>query len=162
QGTVNYTRIISPHLVNEFMIGIFYSTEVGPPVDDDALHSMQRQYRGLSGLGQFAPRNNPLNIIPKATFGGVPTSYVAASIYYDNRWPLTGADTALTSSNNLTYTRGPHTFKAGVWWELARFGQARASLFGGTFDFANDPNDPLNLGYAFANAYTGHFRQYTE
>ena len=34
QGTLNYTRVFSPNMVNEFMIGVFYSTENGPPVDD--------------------------------------------------------------------------------------------------------------------------------
>jgi hypothetical protein len=35
-------------------------------------------------------------------------------IAYDNRWPITGADSALPISDNVTYTRGAHIFKAGI------------------------------------------------
>jgi hypothetical protein len=162
QLTLNYTRIITPRLVNEAFAGFFIDTEDGRTPDDTELQKLQRQYRGLSGLGQFAALHNPLNIIPKATFGGIPTSFSAASIAYDNRLPLWGADSNLTITNNLTYSAGSHTFKAGGYRESSRFGQARSSIFAGQFDFGQDVNDPLTTGYAFANAYIGHFRQYTE
>ena len=125
-----------------------------------------REYRDriaeLAGLGQFAAQHNPLNVIPKAIFGGIPNSFNAASIAYDNRLPLWGADLDLTITDNLSYSRGSHAFKVGGYRESSRFGQARSSTFAGQFDFGQDVNDPLNTGYAFANAYIGHFRQYTE
>jgi hypothetical protein len=84
------------------------------------------------------------------------------NITYDGRWPITGADTAFPISNNLTYTRGAHTFKMGIMREHERFGQARSGMFGGEFSFANDGNDPTNTGFAYANAYIGHVTSYTE
>src|SRR6185503_9850287 len=36
QGKIDYTRIISPRMVNEFGIGVFHSTEAGPPESDEA------------------------------------------------------------------------------------------------------------------------------
>src|SRR4051794_6110657 len=36
-GKVDYTRILSSRMVNEFAIGIHYTTENGPPADDTAL-----------------------------------------------------------------------------------------------------------------------------
>jgi hypothetical protein len=168
-GKIDYTKIISPRMVNEFAIGIHYTTEGGPPEDQKALQGMQRQFRGLSGLPQIAPQNNPLNIIPKATFGTLqnnsPTGLGQSdtpNIAYDNRWPITGADTAFPISDTLTYTRGSHTFKAGVLREHERFGQARSSTFAGEFNFSNDGNDPTNAGFAYANAYLGHITTYTE
>jgi len=169
QGTINYTRIISPNIINEFLVGVFYSTENGPPVDDAALAGLQRQNRGLGDLRQFAPRNNPFNLIPRATFGTLPNHSFAETsaanrdhILYDGRWPITGADTAFPISNNLTYTRGAHTFKMGIMREHERFGQARSGIFGGEFRFQHDANDPGTTGYAFANAYVGHVREYVE
>ena len=150
-------------MVNVFSIGIHYTTENGPPADETALAGMQRQNRGLGSLKQIAPMNNPLNIIPKASFGTLQNnSNQAADITYDGRWPITGADTSFPIRNDLTYTRGAHTFKGGAMREHERFGQARSSNFGGTFDFSNDGNDPLNTGFAFANAYIGHIASYTE
>lgn len=169
-GKVDYTRIISPQIVNELAIGIHYTTEKGPPEDDKALAGIQRtSYPALANLPQFAARNNPLNLIPKVQFGTLQNSRNSGlgqsdvpNITYDNRWPITGADTAFPISDNLTYTHGVHTFKFGVLRENERFGQARASTFAGEFSFANDGNDPSNTGFAYANAYIGHVTSYTE
>ena len=195
QGKVEYTRVITPHLVNELSAGIFYSTEIGPPEDALALASIQKAYDRatvlgrcapgplaapscpangslkpgpLAGLQQIAPRNNPLGLIPKASFGTLQNNSVTVSgsgvpdIAYDNRWPIDGADTAMPIGDNVTYTRGPHIFKAGILREYERFGQARASTFAGSFNFQNDANDPLNTGFAYANAFIGHVNQYDE
>ncbi len=162
QLTLNYTKIVSPRLVNEAFIGFFIDTEDGRTPNDQETQRLQRQNRGLGGLGQFVPQFNPLNVIPKATFGGIPASFSAASIAYDNRLPLFGADSNLTITDTVTYSRGSHSFKFGGYRESSRFGQARSSIFGGQFDFGHDVNDPLTTGYAFSNAYTGHFQRYTE
>ena len=106
QGKVDWTHIITPHLVNEASIGIFYSTEGGPPEDDLALASIQRDKDRFAALGecfpgpfdtrscpatgtiktggplaslrQIAPGNNPLNLIPKAVFGTLQNNSQAA------------------------------------------------------------------------------------
>ena len=162
-GKVDYTRIITPHMVNEFAIGVHYTTENGPPADATALAGMQRQNRGLGSLKQIAPGNNPLNIIPKVAFGTLQNnSNQAADVTYDGRWPITGADTAFPISDNLTWTRNAHTLKMGILREHERFGQARSGNFGGQFDFSTDGNDPLNTNFAFANALIGHVTNYTE
>ena len=162
QMTLNYTKILSPRLVNESFVGFFIDTEDGRTPSDQETQRLQRQNRGLAGLGQFVKEYNPINVIPKATFGGIPTSFSAASIAYDNRLPLFGADSNLTTTNTTTYTTGAHSFKFGGYRESSRFGQARSSIFAGQFDFGQDINDPLTTGYAFSNAYIGHFQRYTE
>ncbi len=186
QGKLEYTRIITPRLVNELSIGVFYSTETGPPEDDLALASIQKAYDRaaalgdcgppkackangtlkpgpLAGLRQINPAINPFGIIPKAFFGTLQNnSQSVPEISYDNRYPLTGEDTAMPISNNTIYTRGNHIFKAGVLREFEAARQARASIFGGQFNFQNDSNDPLTTGFAYANAYIGHVQNYTE
>ncbi len=167
QGKLEYTRIINPSTVLEFSSGIFYSTENGPPESDEALRGIQRStYPALATLPQFAPIHNPHNLIPRAVFGNNLQSsghqdYVP-NVTYGDRWPLVGADTALNFALNLTHTRGAHTFKAGLMTEHERLGQARSGTFAGEFSFANDGADPLNTGFAFANAYIGHVTSYTE
>ena len=173
-GKFDYTRIINPTTILEFSSGLFHSTENGPPEDDIALAGIQRKtYPALANLPQFAPLHNPLGLIPKARFGtlqsasgssdcGGPVVNPCSDIFYDNRWPITGADDASSFSLNLTHTRGQHTFKAGVMREREVFGQARAGIFGGEFNFRQDSADPMNTGYAWANAFIGHVTEYTE
>jgi len=163
-GKFDYTRILNTSTILEFSAGIFHSTEDGPPEDDKALAGIQRAtYPALAGLQQFAALHNPLGLIPKARFGSLQNnSEEVPDLFYDNRWPITGADDASAISLNLTHSRGAHTYKMGVMREREVFGQARAGIFGGEFNFRNDGADPMNTGFAFANAFIGHVTEYQE
>jgi hypothetical protein len=67
----------------------------------------------------------PVSRIPRFTAGSLQnSSFSAAAASYDNRWPITGIDSAAPISDNLTYTYGPHTLKAGSLWEYERNTQA--------------------------------------
>ncbi len=155
---MTYTRIISPRFINEFMAGVRHGVEKGPPENDAELARVQRGPRGLT-LSQFYGANNPLNIIPQASFGGVPNS---PSISYDGRYPLRGADTVFNFSDNITWNRGNHTVKGGFSIERVRNYEGEQGNYGGNFDFARDTNNPFDANYAFANALLGNFRQYSE
>jgi hypothetical protein len=174
-GKMDYTRILNTSTVLEFTAGLFHSTEAGPPEDDRALAGIQRRsYPALANLPQFAALHNPLGLIPKVRWGtnlqsssgsgdcGGAAVNQCSDIFYDNRWPIYGADDASAISINLTHTRGTHTYKMGVMREREVFGQARAGIFGGEYNFRQDATDPNNAGYAFANAYLGHVTEYVE
>ncbi len=169
-GKVDYTRILNASTVLEFSTGFYDGVEDGPPENDAALRGIQRAtYPALATLGQFASIHNPLGIIPQAQFGNVPSADRNSSndggtgqITYDGRWPITGDDIAFNAGINLTHTRGSHTYKAGLMREDELFGQARSGTFGGQFNFADDSADPLSTKYAYANAFIGHVRSYTE
>jgi hypothetical protein len=186
-GKVEYTRILTPHLINEVSVGIFYDEELGPAEGPLAYAAIQKQYDRfaalgtcappkacpangtlvspgpLAGLKQIAPANNPLGLIPRVTFGSLQNnSQSVPNISFDTRLPLTGEDSAMPITDNLTYTRGAHVFKFGALREAERTQQARASNFSGMFDFSNDANDPLNTGFSYANAFIGHVTAYTE
>jgi hypothetical protein len=156
---VNYAKILSPRLVNEFTGGARHGVEAGPPEGDEELAKMQRGPRGLSTLNQFFPSNNPLGIIPQASFGGVPG---AAAITYDGRFPLRGADTVFNFSDNLTYTWGSHTLKGGYFFERTRNYEGEQGNYGGNFNFGRDVNNPVDTNYAYSNALLGYFTNYTE
>ena len=166
QAKFDYTRILGPNTVFEANAGVFDSYENGPPENAEQLARIQRaSFPALAGLPQFAPGNNPLGLIPKATWGTFQSSGNAdwiPNVSYDNRWPITGHDSAIAISMNLTHTRGAHTFKAGLLRERENFGQARSGVFAGEFNFSNDTNNPNNAGFAYANAFLGQVTSYTE
>src|SRR5262245_13966562 len=157
--TGNWTHLFTSSLVNEASVGLRHSVENGPPVDESDLAKLQRSTYGFT-LGQFNPQLNPLGILPRVTFGAPIQN--AAEITYDGRTPLRGADTLISFTDTLSWIRGKHTFKTGVYVERARNYEGETSTFAGNFSFAADPNNPLNAGHPYANALLGNFTTYSE
>ncbi|HTM47434.1 MAG TPA: carboxypeptidase regulatory-like domain-containing protein [Bryobacteraceae bacterium] len=156
--SIHHRHIFSPTLVNELMVGYAYT--FGPPSWDDAgIKGLQRSTYGFNA-GALTPANNPLNLMPVMSFGGV---VGAASLGYDGRFPFNGARNVYNISDNVSKTLGAHTLKAGVFFERMRQRDGPwANNFTGNFDFGRNVNNPLDSGYAYANAILGVFNSYTE
>ena len=58
-----------------------------------------------------------------------------------------------------------HQFKAGILIQHIQYNQyhqAGSNNFPGNFAFATDTSNPLDSGYAYANAFLGNYDTYTE
>jgi hypothetical protein len=157
---VGYTRVFSPSLVNEFSIGIRGLGEFGHLKSASDYKPVQRSTLGYT-QGQLFPGANPLGLIPQTAFGGVPG---AASVGYDTRFPIDAGDHRVNLSNNISWVKGSHNPKFGIYaeWGWASEGPRANAAQSGRFDFSRDPNNPFDTGYAYANAALGTFRQYSE
>ncbi|MFB3828599.1 MAG: carboxypeptidase regulatory-like domain-containing protein [Bryobacteraceae bacterium] len=155
--TARYTRIISPAVINEFSFG-FLTQPAENSYEEEELRRNLRETVGYT-IGQFSPSANPLKVIPNATFGGVPN---AGQLTFEGRFPLYNRYRLFNWSDNLTITRGSHTFKAGLYIETFFRHQKKAVPFNGSFDFGRNVNNPLDTNYAYANAALGVFNSYTE
>ena len=156
-----HTRMIGSALTNEISAGVRTTGEVGPAID--TLDPVTRAHVGLGALGQLYPSANPADIIPAATFGGVPGT--APTIALDGRFPIDGGDKRWMLADRMTWSTGRHLVKAGIYYEYNLNSEGpgpNATCFSGCFNFAADPNNPLNTGYAFANALVGTFTSYQE
>src|SRR3989441_7105856 len=87
----------------------------------------------------------------------LPDAPIRIDCFKGTRLPLTGEDSAMPITDNVTYTRGAHIFKFGALREAERTQQARASNFSGQFDFSNDANDPLNTGFGYPDRVAAVF-----
>src|SRR5262249_46784730 len=151
-----YNRIISPAMVNEFNGGVRHSGEFTAAVNQPDLDRFVRSKIGMT-LAQFYPQINPLNLIPQASFGGVPN---AAAITYAARSFLHGADTVFDFTDTFSWIHGAHSAKFGIFVERARAAKGRGNNtafggFGGNFAFARDVNNPFDSNYAYSNAALG-------
>ncbi|MPZ20670.1 MAG: hypothetical protein GEV06_22580 [Luteitalea sp.] len=159
----SYNRIISPTIVNEFNVGYSEAKELGTLNDEFQLENVRRDRHGLDSLGQLFLNANPLNLIPRMFFGGLPN---AANVDFDPRTPIAAGDERVWITNNLTWVANNHTLKFGVYYELNNASEGpRASAVGrhmGTFDFGRDANNPFDSNHPFANALLGNFRSYAE
>jgi hypothetical protein len=154
----NLTYLISPTLVNEFSFGAHHNTENGPPRSQADMDKLDRTKLGMT-LPQFYPQNNPYNMVPWASFGGVPN---AASLSTDNRFPVRGADTTFTITESLSKVWGGHTSKVGFFFERDRNYEGERGTFAGSLSFAKDVNNPNDSNYAYSNAILGNFASYAE
>jgi hypothetical protein len=152
-----YRKIFSPTLISETSMGYSWRPWNSAPNADD-IKANQKDTVGYK-LAQFTPANNPLNIVPQATFGGVPSP---ANLTSDGRFPLTTGHDIFTASSNLTKIAGPHSLKAGIYADRVGAYNQNGVAFNGLFDFARNVNNPLDSNYAYSNGVLGIFNSYTE
>jgi hypothetical protein len=155
-GTLIHT--FNTKTVNELTFGVNRGLQTVNPLNAAVLSTNQRSSLGVN-LPQFFPSANPFNLIPNATFGGVPD---APQLNVDQRYPYFGANNVWQYSDNLSFIQGAHNLKFGFLLDQSRKNFQLASSFNGTFAFDRDANNPLDTGYAFSNALVGSVDSYTE
>jgi hypothetical protein len=161
----NWVRLISPTIVNEVSLGIRHDSEGFIPSDGE-IERLSRSALNYTAP-QLFPGNNTLGTIPRATSWGGLSQTTVANINWLDRWGEVGDDYILPSiSDNFTLNRENHTYKAGVYVERIRNGEAPGGNWSGTFNFSgNDSNFTATQGnttHPYANALIGSFRSYSE
>ena len=148
----------SPTITNEFTFGINRALQTVNPLNQEGIDRNDRVKLGMT-LPQFYPAANPLNLVPNATFGGLPN---ATQLNIEQRFPFFGTNNIWNYSDNISWVRGNHNLKAGLYFEYTTRNAARAAAFNGTFNFDRNVNNPLDTNHPFANALIGAVNSYTE
>ena len=155
-----WNRIIGSDGVNEVFVGYRRATEGFGTKEDQDLTRILRNTVGYN-LPQFTTLNT-LGVIPTATFALNTTGVDSPDFTYDSRLGSTAFDTLLSVRDNLTLTRGHHTWKFGGHLEYMTNNEARGGTWMGQFQFNNNANNPLNTNFAYSNAVLGVYQQYSE
>jgi hypothetical protein len=150
----------SPTTVNEFTFGINRSDQATSPLTQAALDANIRTNVGLN-LPAFYPQSNPLNLIPNATFGGVPN---AGAFNLNQALPNSATETTWDWFDNFSKISGSHSIKAGFLMEIAARNNQNTTgvALNGSFAFGRDANNPLDSNYAYSNAILGIVDSYSE
>jgi hypothetical protein len=161
--SANYAKIISPTMVWESDFGTRQQTEQFYPLTDADWTRINRDTVGFN-VGQFHPELNPRNVIPKVQFGNnLPN---APNFTFDNRLVDQGEAWLTSIRSSLTWIRGSHSFKGGLYFEQSRNSEGNGGVgagpWAGQFNFQTDTSNPVDTNYAYANALLGTFRDYTE
>jgi carboxypeptidase family protein/TonB-dependent receptor-like protein len=156
-----WNRVFNASLVNEFQSGVRTQTEGFQTKDDSDWTRIRRSDVGWT-MSQFNPSLNTLDVIPRVTFGLNVTGTDPPDFTYDNRLGNTARDWIYSARDNVTWTRGAHTVKAGGYLEYMQNNEARGGNWMGEFQFNRNTNNPLDTGFAYSNALLGVFSQYTE
>jgi len=162
--TLGWVHIFTANVVNEINVGWRHDTEGFIP-SSGVPESLSRQKLGYNAP-QLFPDNNVLGTIPRATsWGGV--SGTPANINWLDRWGLAGQDFIRPSiAQNLSFNRGNHQYKVGMYYEDLFNGEAAGGSWSGTFNFSANTTGYTaalgNTGFSYANAAIGSFNSYTE
>ena len=159
QGIVaTLLHTFGPNRVNELTFGANRGIQTEAPLSDAGLASNLRSNLPVA-IPQFYPGSNPYGVVPNATFTGTPN---AGALFIDPRFPYFGRNNVWVYMDNYSWTRGAHNMKYGIYFEHSAVNEANGTPFNGTFSFNTDANNPLDTGYAFANALVGSVDTYTE
>src|SRR5512138_2133213 len=106
-----FQQTLSPTMINEFTFGVTRGVERITPLQASDLTRITRAEVGFN-LPQFNPVINDLNLIPNATFGGVPN---AANMAIEARFPFAASNNLFDYIDNFTKIAGAHSLKAGLY-----------------------------------------------
>lgn len=154
---LRFQHIFTPRLISESTFGYSFFPE-HDEVSETELNRNQRAANGFT-LSQLVPAANPLDILPNASFGGVPN---AANLAVEQRLPQAAEQSTTTISSSLSYSAGAHLLKAGFYLDRLPRDSYLPLPFNGSFDFSRNVNNPIDTGYAYSNAALGVFNSYTE
>jgi hypothetical protein len=157
---VNVTYIFTPTLINEATFGMNLWTE-DQKLSASGLAAYQRVTYGIN-IAQTYPKDNPLNVLPAMSFGGVSSP---AQVSYDGRFPMVDDATLFSFSDGLTKVWSSHEIKLGIRLQHTQYNQyhqAGGNGFPGNFSFGTNSANPLDSGYAYANAILGNYDTYSE
>ncbi len=158
-AAVRWTHVLSPTLVNELITGVTGDKQNGLSDRSGYFDPVDRSKVKFT-LGQLFPQANPFNMIPQATYGGVPA---APNRTVDGRLPVKRSYERYQVTDNFSAILDTHTLKFGINMDRNWCTDGPASsAWDGRFDFGRDVNNPLDTNWAFSNAVLGYFLSYTE
>lgn len=181
-ATLVYT--FSPTLISEFTWGVNRGKQGVNPLDRvdstatggaktyaDSLLPLKDSSGNAIALPRINQTSNYLNLLPAVNFG-FPTGFTAQSsglgvtnapqFSNDPRWPFTGTDMVQSISGKISWIKGPHSVKAGIYIERMARNVSVYSVYNaaGTYYFGSDRASPLDTGYPYSNALVGSIFAY--
>jgi len=157
-----WTHTVSPSTVSEAKFAWQGNPEVAFPATDADLAALLRKTY-VFNAGMLSTKGNPLGILPRTSFGGVPNAGNLGNTNTLYEWlPMDNPSNVYTITENLSLIRNRHLIKAGAyiqrfWRDIDGISQRYAA-----YNFDPSPLNPLDTNYGYANAALGVYNQYQE
>lgn len=167
---VAVTYTISPTLVNEASFGRSYNTWDWYPHDPSQIdrkrmasppHWFNANDTNFTSDGSLARPGLPPGAqnfavwIPNVSGGTMSTGTGGR--------PYTNWNNIYSANESLSWAKGKHGFKAGVFWQKAeKVQQAGSGTYMGAYNFGTSTSWPYDTGYGNANMFLGNFQNYSE
>ena len=153
---VHLLKTSSPTLIHDFTFGYTLRSATYDVVDPSLIDRTKVgiQYQPL--FQKSGPEQPPY--MPSAVFGGVPNA-VNGTL---GQYPGQTYNPTFSGGYNLSKISGAHNLKFGVYYERTHADIYTYNNWRGLIDFSQSSINPLDSGYAYANAALGNFLSYTE
>jgi hypothetical protein len=156
-GVITLIHTFRPNLINEFTAGVNRSHQI-TAADDPKYANSLLPLKGADGKVISLPNFfnvNPYNLLPNINFGTSGAQTAGQTVTnpprfgWDSRWPYEATDTLYNLTNNVTWVKGPHNMKAGLYLEFDARGSTNFSTnnVAGTYYFGTDGANPNDTGY---------------
>ena len=154
---LNATTVISPTAVNEVTFAQGHDSQYNGTAPGSGDWSITKT--GVS-LNTLYPAYQPSNLIPGFTFAG--TKIGNSATFSTGGFPFYNANTNTEVSDNFSKTIGQHFFKLGVYFDHNWKVQPSGAIYDGTYDYGDNPSNPLDTGFGFSNAALGVFNSFQQ
>jgi hypothetical protein len=176
----SHTKVLSSSMVNEFTAGFshnHYGFRVGTGklnLEDYTSYYRSNFPFDPPRLEPFGPYGDPklsrINTdeypyMPDILFlGGSRANLARWRPWAGNGRPGAGwnENYRYTFQNDLSWTKGRHNLKFGVFTERNSKTEPGSATYAGVYDFAHSGDNPLSTGNGYANALLGYFTRYEE
>jgi hypothetical protein len=122
---------------------------------------LRRSAAGLTDMPLLYPDAVQKDYIPEMRFDGGRVGG-SAGYYGTAEGPFVNENTTYDVLANLTRIWGSHTTKFGVYYQSSWKAQSNSSDFNSRIVFVDDPSNPFDTGFGYANAATGVFTRYVQ
>jgi hypothetical protein len=182
--TGSSTQVLSPTMVNEVTVGRAWNS-YGFRSDEGKYKYDYRDwwrstlgvdpprlepfgaYREEPGLGYHQADEYPYVPIMRFSGGsrsGLLNGFNPGATGAGNGWVLPAANRNLrwSAQDDLSWTRGRHNLKFGLYVEWASKTEPQSVNYMGNYQFSHNSQNPFSTGNGYANALIGVFTTYTE
>jgi TonB-dependent Receptor Plug Domain len=146
----NLVNVISPTVTNEFIFGYNHLTQVVDIPDDADKNTYDRDALGFK-FKELYPNANLRNRYPRFNCGIGGCNFPG----FANNWESEARQFAWT--DNLTISKGVHTYKTGVFFNMNRNGQQPSWTDSINLNFGPSLDNPRDTGNTFANMLLGNY-----
>src|SRR5579872_4266509 len=150
------TYIISPTMTNEVNMGMTHNSI-------DIIENGKTLTRTASGIALplLYPSAVQDDYVPGFNFGG--TNLANSPVFNSvGDAPFHNYNTTIDISDNLTWLKGAHTIKAGMYLQRSRKNQSSFGNNNGFYNFGDTSQNPLDTGYGYANALLGVYQTFDQ
>jgi len=160
---VHLTKMFSPTLVNETIIGKSRNDLTFDPVDTAAVDRAKmgnppQWFKDSASATTYLP-SHAASYIPNVAFGGQPSNTVNSGL---GNVPYKNFNNIFSVVNNISKIWGKHNLKAGVYVERTGKFQVGGGNWRGAFSFSRDTNNATDSNHSYANALLGVITSYSE